>query len=391
MSLAVLIVAAGRGLRAGLAGPKQFRPLGGEPLLRHSVRLAAHYPGVTHIQLVIGPNDGDSYDDAVAPFADKLLPAVTGGSTRQESVRNGLEALAQHAPEIVLIHDAARPFADEDVLGRVLEALEHLPAALPALPIVDTLKRGKKGRVTGTVEREEFWRAQTPQGFRFEPILAAHRAAAESSRHDFTDDAAIAEWAGLEVALVEGSEANVKLTTQKDFELAEARIKSERPRRPERVCVGFGYDVHAFGSGDHVMLCGVRVPHDQSLIGHSDADVALHAITDAILGAIGDGDIGVHFPPAEPKWAGAASELFLRDAHYRVDRRGGSIDHVDLTLVCETPKIGPHREAMRTSLANMLDISIEQVGLKATTSEGMGFTGRGEGIVAMATATVRLP
>lgn len=394
MSLAVVIVAAGRGVRAAADGApfaKQYRPLAGKPLLLHSIMRFANRPAPPLLAVVIGSGDERTYAAATAPYADRLLPPVIGGETRQDSVRHGLEALAPHGPEHVLIHDAARPFPDPALIDRVIRGLEAHPAVLPALPVSDTLKHGDNGIVRETVSRSGLWRAQTPQAFHFAPILAAHRAAAEAGREDFTDDAAIAEWAGLEVALVEGSEANVKITTAEDFRLAEQRLAAERGASLLRVCVGSGFDVHAFGPGDGVTLCGVRVPHDRSLIGHSDADVALHALTDAILGALGEGDIGVHFPPAEPQWAGVASELFLRDALYRVHDRGGSIDHVDVTIVCEEPRVTPYRDAMRESVAAILGLDLVQVGLKATTSERLGFTGRGEGIAAMATATLRLP
>jgi 2-C-methyl-D-erythritol 4-phosphate cytidylyltransferase/2-C-methyl-D-erythritol 2,4-cyclodiphosphate synthase len=315
----------------------------------------------------------------------KLGPPVNGGETRQASVLAGLRALAGPAPDHVLIHDAVRPFVSADLISRVLAALAAAPAAICALPLADTLKRaGADGRIAGTLDRTGLWRAQTPQGFRFADILAAHEAAAAAGRTDFTDDAAIAEWAGLAVALVPGSEANAKLTTAEDLAMA------DRALAPADVRTGIGFDVHRFAPGDHVWLCGVRIPHSHRLEGHSDADVALHALTDAILGAIGDGDIGQHFADTDPRWKGAASHLFLADALSRARARGGSIGNVDVTLLCEAPRIAAHRDAMRARIAEILQISVDRVGVKATTTERLGFLGRGEGIAAMATATVIL-
>jgi 2-C-methyl-D-erythritol 4-phosphate cytidylyltransferase/2-C-methyl-D-erythritol 2,4-cyclodiphosphate synthase len=305
-------------------------------------------------------------------------------------VRLGLEALASVAPSSVLIHDAARPFVDAPLIARVIGRLDAHDGALPCLPITDTLKRVSGGRITGTVERDQLFRAQTPQGFRFDAILAAHRAAASDVAREFTDDAGIAEWFGLEVALVEGSEENRKLTTSEDLRMADEMLRSEgRPSGTVRVATG--YDVHGFGPGDAVILCGVKIPHTKKLSGHSDADVALHALTDALLGVIAEGDIGVHFPPSDARWRGAPSELFLKHAASLVHDRGGVIVHVDLTLICETPRIGPYRELMRAAIASMLGLDVAQVSIKATTNEGLGFIGRGEGIAAMATATVNLP
>jgi len=320
-----------------------------------------------------------------------LLPPVAGGATRQQSVRAGLEALAQHAPDKVLIHDAARPFLDAPLIGRVIAGLDFHAAALPGLPVTDTLKRAVGGRVTETLDRHALWRAQTPQGFHFAAILAAHRAAATSGAAEFTDDAGLAEWFGLEVSLVEGAEANRKLTTAEDFVMADEHLQRGGVRKAPTIRVASGYDVHVLGPGDAVILCGVAIPHHQRLIGHSDADVGLHALTDALLGAIGDGDIGVHFPPSDERWRGATSELFLKDAAGRIAARGGEIVHVDLTFLCEAPRIGPYRDQMRGSVAAMLGLDIGQVSVKATTNEGLGFIGRGEGIAAMATATVSLP
>lgn len=390
MRIAAVVVAAGRGTRAQSpgAGPKQYVPLGGTPVLRRTLDALAASGAFTTIQVVIHEADARPYADAVAGFGGPLLPAVTGGATRQASVLAGLEALAADPPDVVLIHDAARPFVDPSMVRRVVEALETATGAIPALAVADTLKKDDgTGRIVTTVARAGLWRAQTPQGFRFGPILAAHRAAAEGVETDLTDDAAVAERAGLRVALVEGSERNRKLTTAEDFTVAERELSAAS--LPD-VRTGTGFDVHRFAEGDHVWLGGVRIAHSHRLDGHSDADVALHAITDALLGAIGDGDIGQHFPPSDPKWKGAASHIFLEDAVRRIRDRGGRIGNVDLTLLCEAPKIGPHRDAMRAAIAAILGIETARVGVKATTTEGLGFTGRREGIAAMASATVIL-
>jgi 2-C-methyl-D-erythritol 4-phosphate cytidylyltransferase/2-C-methyl-D-erythritol 2,4-cyclodiphosphate synthase len=304
-------------------------------------------------------------------------------------VRLGLDALAASHPDVVLIHDAARPFVPADVIDRVLAALDRTPGAIPALPVADTLKRDTgAGTIAATVAREGLWRAQTPQGFRFPDILAAHQQAAKAGRDDFTDDAAIAEWAGLPVALVEGATQNVKITTAAD--VTDARRKSEAGMHYEPR-IGTGFDVHRFAEGTSVWLCGVEIPHTHKLEGHSDADVGLHALTDALLGTIGDGDIGQHFPPSDPKWKGARSALFLEDAARRVRERGGRIVNVDVTVLAEAPRIGPHRPAMQATIAGILGITPDRVGIKATTMEELGSIGRREGIVAMASALVLLP
>lgn len=399
MSVAALIVAAGRGTRAVETGsgqeawlPKQYRPLGGVPMLARSIDAFTRHPGVDAVAVVINPDDADLYAAASAPFAARLRGAIAGGARRQDSVRLGLEALAEgDAPSAVLIHDAARPFAGGDLIARVIAGLAQHAGALPCLPVTDTLKRGAEGRVSGTVDRAELWRAQTPQGFRFDAILAAHRAAAQDSTLEFTDDASVAEWYGLDVALVEGAEDNLKLTTPEDIARADALLRRESGRGAGQTRVATGYDVHAFGPGDGVTLCGVRIPHDRALSGHSDADVALHALTDALLGTIGAGDIGVHFPPSDARWRGAASEIFLKHAASLLAERGGRIVHADISLICEAPRIGPYRDAMCARIAALLGLARDQVSIKATTNEGLGFIGRGEGIAAIATATVSLP
>jgi len=377
-----LIVAAGRGERAGGGMPKQYRPLAGTSVLRHSVMAFVDHPRVDAVRVVIADGHRALYDAATAGL--DLLGPVTGGVERQESVRRGLESLAASAPDRVLIHDAARPFVPPVVIDRVLDALDASPAALPVLPVVDTLKRGSGGLVEFTVPREDLWRAQTPQGFRYPEILAAHRET--TAGLTATDDAALAERAGLEVALVEGAEDAGKLTTAEDLARAEARLGRAFETR-----VGTGFDVHRIGPGSTMMLGGVSIPHPGALVGHSDADVCLHALTDAILGALGDGDIGTHFPPSDPRWRGASSDRFLQDAVRRVRERGGRVVHLDLTVICERPKIGPHRGAMQERIAGICGLPVHRVSVKATTTERLGFTGRGEGVAAQAAATIVMP
>ena len=376
-----LVVAAGRGMRAGGGVPKQYRELGGKPVLRWSLERFARHPRVGAVRAVIHPDDRALYDAAAHGLA--LLPPVAGGATRQESVRLGLESLAEAKPGTVLIHDAARPFIDDATIDKTIAALAQTPGAIVAVPVADTIKRGDGTRIAGTVDRAGLWRAQTPQGFRFADILAAHRAAAGA---DLSDDAAVAERAGLAVSLVQGSETNAKLTSDDDLRRAALIASAALETR-----VGTGFDVHGFGPGDHVWLCGVKVPHTQALVGHSDADVALHALTDAILGAIGAADIGAHFPPSDARWRGASSDKFLAHAVSLLAARGGAVVHADITIVCERPKVGPHRAAMVARLAEVLGVDPSRCSVKATTTEGLGFTGRGEGIAAQAVATVRLP
>jgi 2-C-methyl-D-erythritol 4-phosphate cytidylyltransferase/2-C-methyl-D-erythritol 2,4-cyclodiphosphate synthase len=360
------------------------------PVLAYALECFAAHPDVDAVLPVIHEADRKLFDEVASAFDGAVLEPVNGGEMRQASVRAGLERLKENGPRYVLIHDAARPFADAALVSRVVAALEAHDGAVPAVPVTDTLKRAAGAKVEGTVSRENLWRAQTPQGFRFDGILAAHTAAADADRHDFTDDSSLAEWCGLDVALVEGAECNMKLTTNNDFARAEAWLLAAGGADISEYRTGQGFDVHAFQDGGPLILCGVEVPYEKSLAGHSDADVGLHAITDALLGAIGDGDIGAHFPPSDPKWKDCASDAFLRDAAARVRKRGGSIVNVDLTLICEAPKIGPHRDAMRARISEILELEIARVSVKATTTEGLGFTGRGEGIAAQATATVRI-
>jgi 2-C-methyl-D-erythritol 4-phosphate cytidylyltransferase/2-C-methyl-D-erythritol 2,4-cyclodiphosphate synthase len=384
--VAAVIVAAGQGLRAGGDLPKQFRRIAGHTLLEHALMAFAGAPKVAFVQPVIRSDDLALAQTLIGGL-DVLTP-VPGGATRQSSVRAGLEALERKAPDIVLVHDAARPFASQDLIARAIDAVERTGAAIPALPVTDTVKRiDPDGIIEATLNRNAIRLVQTPQAFAFPALLEAHRRAAAQKRDDFTDDAALAEWAGMKVSVFEGERGNVKLTTPEDFFRAEARQFAALGD----VRTGSGLDVHAFGPGDHVTLCGIRIPNDKALTGHSDADVALHALTDAILGAIADGDIGAHFPPTDPQWRGASSDRFLTFAVERVRARGGRIAHLDLTVVCETPRIAAHRDQMRANIARLAGIDVQRVAVKATTSEKLGFTGRGEGIVAYATATVRLP
>lgn len=386
VDVAAVVVAAGRGTRAGGDLPKQFRRVGGDIMLRRALVMLVEHPMVGAVQPVIHPADGDLFQASAAGI-ETLAPAF-GAATRQGSVRAGLEALTSIRPKLVLVHDAARPFATAALVSRAIDAARATGAAVPALAVSDTVKTvDDNGMVERTLERSRLRLIQTPQAFAFDALLAAHRRAAAQGRADFTDDAALAEWAGLKVAVFEGEPGNVKITQAGDFARAEAMAVGALGD----LRVGSGYDVHAFGPGDHVMLGGIRIPHGQALAGHSDADVVLHALTDAILGALADGDIGAHFPPGDAQWRGVSSDRFLAFAAGRVAARGGRIAHLDVTIICEAPRIGPQRDAMRASIARIAGLAVERVAVKATTSEGLGFTGRGEGIAATATATIRLP
>jgi 2-C-methyl-D-erythritol 4-phosphate cytidylyltransferase / 2-C-methyl-D-erythritol 2,4-cyclodiphosphate synthase len=388
--IAAVLVAAGRGERAGRHdGPKQYRSIGGRPIIARTLHTFASHPAVANVALVIHRDD-----EALLANACGKLPAnvalVHGGATRQESVRLGLHRLAENSPDAVLIQDAVRPFTDGVLIDRVVADLGGSHGVLPAVPVAETLKReAADGTVFETVARGGLHAAQTPQGFPFRAILDAHDRAHAEGRHDFTDDAGIAEWAGISVRLVAGSPDNVKITWQRDIELADLRLRSGVAFPDVRT--GNGYDVHAFAAGDHVMLCGVAIPHDRRLLGHSDADVALHALTDALLATCGAGDIGTHFPPSDPQWRGAASRLFVEHAVALVRARGGRIANADVTLIAEGPKVGSHRAAMTASLSDMLSIEVGRVSVKATTNERLGFIGRNEGIAAIATATVVYP
>lgn len=390
LPVAALIVAAGRGLRAGGDAPKQYQLLDGRPVLGHALAPFLAQPAIERIAVVIGAGDDARYAHAIAGIAqDRLAPPTPGGQTRQDSVRLGLKALAAAGFDgAVLVHDAARPFVSAALIAAAIEAIGvDRVAAIPALPVTDTVKRiDAAGLIAETPPRDRLVSVQTPQAFRFGPLLAAHEAAFATGRDGFTDDAALMEWAGHSVATFPGDPANVKLTHPEDFVRAGSTSGLGLVVR-----VGTGYDVHAFTEGDHVWLGGVVIAHERGVLAHSDGDVALHALTDALLGALAEGDIGTHFPPSDPQWKGAASARFLEFAAGRVRQRGGRIDFLDLTIICEAPKVGPHREAIRETIAAAAGIRIDQVAIKATTSERMGFTGRKEGLAALATATIRLP
>jgi 2-C-methyl-D-erythritol 4-phosphate cytidylyltransferase/2-C-methyl-D-erythritol 2,4-cyclodiphosphate synthase len=380
MSFSAVVVAAGAGLRAGPGDPKAWRLLAGRPVVRWSVEglLAAD---AAEVAVVVSADRLADVDQALQGLAN--WHAVAGGETRALSVQAGLNALTCSGATAVLVHDAARPFVTRAHVERLLAALEKADGAVPALPVPDTLKRGD-GVISATVSREGLWRAQTPQAFRLDTLTAAYRA--WPAGEEPTDDASVVERAGGRVAMVAGDPMLMKLTYPEDFAMAEQLAGSRR-----RVRTGLGVDAHRFGPGDAVMLGGVRIPHDRGLVGHSDADAALHALTDALLGAIAEGDIGQHFPPADPRWKGASSDHFLAHAVKLAAAKGGRIVHADLTLICERPKIGPHRDAMRARIAELLGLSLDRVSVKATTTEGMGFTGREEGLLAQAVVSVEMP
>ncbi len=378
MSCAVLIVAAGSGSRHGGDLPKQYQPLAGRALLHHTVEAFTAHPQIGEVRVVIGEGHRDLYNQAIGDLA--LPPPIIGGATRQNSVKRGLEAFSASPPKLILIHDAARPLISADIIDRVISALETKPAAIAAMPVADSLRRVAEG----PVDREGVWQVQTPQGFRYADIMAAHRTAPNDLA---TDDATLAEQAGIPITLVEGAMSNIKITRAGDLMTAEAFLSA----RLGDVRTGSGFDVHRFAPGDHVTICGIKLPHTHALEGHSDADVGLHAMTDAILGCIGLGDIGSHFPPSDPRWRGADSALFLQHAIQSVSDRGGIVAHLDVTIICERPKIGPHRAGMIARVAEISGLSPDRISVKATTTEGLGFTGRSEGIAAQAVATVRLP
>jgi 2-C-methyl-D-erythritol 4-phosphate cytidylyltransferase / 2-C-methyl-D-erythritol 2,4-cyclodiphosphate synthase len=378
-----LIVAGGNGTRAGGGTPKQYRRIAGSAVIARAFDALEAHPVVDALFLVIG----EGHDALLEQALDGRVPThvVRGGATRRESVLAGLEAIAAAGgAEAVLIHDAARPFLPASVIDRLLAVIDTNPGAVPTLPVVDTLVHTNGGGLGDTVPREGLARVQTPQAFRFDSIIAAHRN--WSGPIEPTDDAQVARKAGLTIVAVPGDPMLDKITHESDLNAAESRLASTLISR-----TGLGYDVHAFVEGDHVMLCGLKIPHSHALAGHSDADVGLHAITDALLGAIADGDIGSHFPPSDPRWRGADSGKFLQHAASLVADKGGIIDHVDLTIICEDPKVGPHRETMRQRVAELLALPLGRVSVKATTTEKLGFTGRGEGMAAQAVATVRMP
>jgi 2-C-methyl-D-erythritol 4-phosphate cytidylyltransferase/2-C-methyl-D-erythritol 2,4-cyclodiphosphate synthase len=390
--VSLIVVAAGRGARLGAALPKQYLNCAGKPLLAHALEALAAAHDFCAATVVVHPDDLALYQTALTflspAAAARFGPPAFGGASRQQSVLAGLEAQSAAPPDLVLIHDGARIFPSRALIARAIEAAERHGAAIPGIALVDTIKQvDASGRILASPDRAHLRAVQTPQAFRFDLILAAHRRALSEGVGDLTDDGAVAAWASHATYVFEGDPENAKVTTVQDLRAAEARLMSAA----SDVRVGQGFDVHAFAPGDHVWLGGVRIPHGQALSGHSDADVALHALADALYGALGEGDIGAHFPPSDPRWRGAASSIFLAHAAQRVRARGGIVAHLDATLICEAPKIGPFREAMRARIAEIAAIAIDRVGVKATTSEGLGFTGRREGIACLASATIRLP
>ncbi len=390
MSVVAVIVAGGSGLRAGGGLPKQYRLVGGKPVIRWTIEAFLNHPLISCVQTVIGVGHETLFAEATAGLTTLLSPVVGGGS-RQDSCRAGIEACSTFAPSKVLIHDAARPFLSPDLISSVISELDHAPAVIPGLPVADTMKYAPSGMIERTVDRASLWFVQTPQGFRFDQILSAHRQALADGKVSFTDDAAVAEYAGMKVQIVAGEQKNRKLTTSHDIVEADREHSFNRFEKLPDVRMGQGIDFHVFEKGTHVTLCGVQIPHTHKLKGHSDADVALHAVTDAILGAIGEVDIGQHFPPSDKQWKGAASSIFVTKAMELLSARGGVLAHIDITILAEAPRIGPHLVAMKTSLQEMLGIAIDRIAIKATTTEKMGAIGRKEGMSASAVATVRLP
>lgn len=382
MKVAAVIVGGGSGVRAGGENPKQYQLIGNSIVIYQTLSAFARHPAIALVQPVIGKGHEGLF--AAAAGGLDILPPVIGGATRQESCRAGLVALEAHAPTHVLIHDAARPFISAALIDRVITLLSAQDCVLPALLVADTLKRVQDGTVVSTIDRSGMWTVQTPQGFSYPDILAAHRKAARDGKSDFTDDAAVAEYAGLAVALVAGDESNRKLTTSQDI------ARANRDLVTDDIRIGQGTDVHAFEAGDHVTLCGVPIPHTAQLKGHSDADAAMHALTDAILGAIGEGDIGTHFPPNDPQWKDVASSIFLAKAMALLKAHGGRIGNADLTILSEAPKISSHVPAMKAVLSPLLEIGEDRIAIKATTAETLGFIGRGEGLMATATVLVKL-
>ncbi len=381
-----LLVAGGKSERMQADIPKPYLPLAGEPIMRRAAAAFLNHPGIDGVRVVIRREHHGLYKKAMDGLT--LFPCVVGGDSRQESVRLGLESIVDRKPRYVLVHDVARPMVSQALISRVLEGLKTHPAVIPGLPVADTVKRVENGRISATVAREGLYAVQTPQGFHFDALYAAHQ---RFRGEQLTDDAALLEKAGNVVTLVGGERGNIKITTEADWKAMQSMLSQQMETR-----TGFGFDVHALklhdgGSQQQIKLCGVRIPFTHYLEGHSDADVGLHALVDAILGAIGAGDIGMHFPPEDPKWQGADSERFLLHAYQLLHRKGGELVHLDVTLICERPKIATYREQMRNHIAQLLKLPVERISVKATTTEKLGFTGRGEGIAAQAVATVRLP
>ena len=389
MTIAAVIVAGGSGLRAGGEKPKQYQLIGGRPVIWWTCRAFLGHPGVTHVQPVIGEGHEQMFAEAVKGL--EVTRPVIGGSTRQESCRIGIEAVARHSPAKVLIHDAARPFISHSLIADVISWLDRFPAVVPGMPVAETLKFAPGGIVSRTVDRAGVWTAQTPQGFGFDDILAAYRKAEAEQTQGLTDDASVAEHAGIAISMIPGDYANRKLTTAEDIVMADRDMTARQIEDRPDVRVGQGIDVHPFDEGDAVVLCGVSIPYTQRLKGHSDADVAMHALTDAILGSIGEGDIGTHFPPSDQQWKGAASRIFLMKAVELLEAKRGIIANADITILAEAPRIAPHVPGMRAYLAPLLHVDPSRIAIKATTMEKLGAIGRKEGIMAYATVTVRLP
>jgi 2-C-methyl-D-erythritol 4-phosphate cytidylyltransferase / 2-C-methyl-D-erythritol 2,4-cyclodiphosphate synthase len=389
MTVAAVIVAGGNGLRAGGGTPKQYQLIGGKPVIWWTLKAFLDHPGLTHVQVVVGAGHEEVFATATAGL--RFPAIVQGGATRQESCRLGLEACANLKPDKVMIHDAARPFISTEMINAVIAELERSDAVIPGLPVADTMKFAPGGVILKTVDRSAIWFVQTPQGFAFEKILAAHRQAVRDDQHGLTDDAAVAEYAGMQVKIIAGEQQNKKLTTSADVESANRELTNRMFGDLPDIRTGQGIDFHVFAAGKFVTLCGVAIPYTQKLKGHSDADVVLHAITDAILGAIGEGDIGTYFPPSDMQWKNAASSIFVEKAMALLVARGGAIANIDVTILAEAPKISPHISAMKFALSPLLQIGIDRIAIKATTTEKLGAIGRKEGMAAFAIATVRLP
>ncbi|WP_429136322.1 bifunctional 2-C-methyl-D-erythritol 4-phosphate cytidylyltransferase/2-C-methyl-D-erythritol 2,4-cyclodiphosphate synthase [Bartonella heixiaziensis] len=389
MSIAAIILAAGRGERAGSLQkiPKQYRLLGQEPVVCHTVRCFSQHPAITTIVLVIHPEDHQICEQAIVDFKEQLI-IVEGGNTRQISTLRGLHALKKFKPKYVHIHDGARPFIENNLFEKIHTTVNHQEGVLPVLAISDTLKRvNSTYHVLETIPRTHLYSAQTPQCFPFERILDAHEKAMQTCKKEFTDDSSIAEWFGIPMRTIPGDPHNIKITWHEDFDIADLYLQKKMQMFPD-IRTGNGYDVHSFGEGNSLILCGIKIPFHKKLNGHSDADVALHALTDALLATRGAGDIGTHFPPSDPQWKNASSEIFLRHALDIVKQAGGRIANVDITLIAENPKLGPYRHQMTENLINILTISPDRISIKATTNEKLGFIGREEGIAAFATASV---
>ena len=388
MKIGAVVVAAGTGSRAGGEKPKQYQSIGGQPVVWWALKSFCDHPLVAHIQPVIGPGQAALFESATRDLA--IEPPITGGATRQESCRLGLEALAKHNLSHVLIHDAARPLISADLINRVIAGLAKHQGAIPGIAVADTIKKAPHGTIERTIDRTGLWAVQTPQGFAFDAIRAAHEKARQSGQMSLTDDAAVAELAGLEVVIIPGGTENRKMTTSDDLADAD-RALGKSLNDLSDIRTGMGIDIHPFAPGDHVMLCGIPIAHTHRLAGHSDADVALHALTDAILGAVGEGDIGTHFPPSDSQWKDAPSSIFLAKAVDLVARRGGRVGNADIAILAEAPRVAPHLAAMKAKLSTLLGIAEDRIAIKATTAERLGFVGRGEGIAAFATVLVRLP